>query len=463
MRKSLMIAGAVSLAASAAACTSFLTDKTASQDPNNPATVTTPQLFTAVQAGQFLEQEGNPAFISCLWMQQCQGVGGRFVSQESEYTITNATANADFAAVYGGGGLIDIKTIESRSDAAGDLQFKGIAEVWEALVIGTAADVWGDIPYREAAGDIAQPHFDPQLQVYDDIEAKLDQAITDLAGAGPGPGANDFVYGGDVAQWTAAANTLKARYHLHLVEVRGNAEYQNAIDAATNGIATHAGDFLTFHTTATFERNVWYQFQVNSGFGDDLVAGATLVSLMNAQSDPRRPQYFGKTPSGLYGGVDVNGAPSPNGISGLKGLRNDPGFRQPLVTSDENSLILAEANFVLHGAGAAQPFLDQERASNGLSSIPATLNSIMTEKYIALFQNVETWSDYKRTCLPARTPFNSPTYGGKIPGRLYYGSGEEATNANAPSSAEQLQHGGDVVSGAGINGFRNPNDPNPCP
>src|SRR5665647_46759 len=210
MRKSFMLAGALSLVVGAAACTSFLTDSTASTDPNNPATVTTAQLFTAVQAAQFLAQEGNPAFLTCLFMQQCQGVGGRFLSQESEYTITNGTANAEFAGVYGGGGLLDIKTIESRSEAAGDLQYKGIAEVWEALVIGTAADVWGDIPYREAAGDAADPVFDPQLQVYDDIEAKLDQAITDLAGAGPGPGANDFVYGGDVAKWTAAAYTLKA-------------------------------------------------------------------------------------------------------------------------------------------------------------------------------------------------------------------------------------------------------------
>ncbi|HLB11251.1 MAG TPA: SusD/RagB family nutrient-binding outer membrane lipoprotein, partial [Gemmatimonadaceae bacterium] len=277
MRKSLMLAGAVSLAASAAACTSFLTDKTASTDPNNPASVTTAQLFTAVQAGQFIAQEGNLAFLTCLFMQQCQGVGGRFVSQEAEYTITNATANPEFAGVYGAGGLLDIKTIEARSDAAGDLQYKGIAEVWEALVMGTAADIWGDIPYREAAGDVAHPQFDPQLQVYDDIEAKLDQAITDLAGAGPGPAVNDFVYGGDVAKWTAAANTLKGRYFLHQVEARGTSKYQDAITAATNGIATHTGDFKTFHTTATFERNVWYQFQVNSGFGDDIVAGATLI------------------------------------------------------------------------------------------------------------------------------------------------------------------------------------------
>jgi len=463
MRKSLMLAGAVSLALTAAACTSFLTDKKASTDPNNPASATRLQLFTAVQAAQFLEQEGNAPFLVCLWMQQCQGVGGRFVDQESQYQVTNATTNPEFAGVYGAGGLLDIKKIEESATNDGDLQFKGVAEVWEALVIGTAADLWGDIPYREAAGDVDKPHYDPQLQVYDDVEAKLDQAIADLAGAGPGPGPNDFVYGGDVAKWTAAANTLKARYHLHMVEVRGNSEYQKAIDAATNGIASHDGDFTTLHTGATLERNAWNQFQTSSGFGDDLVAGATLVNIMNAQNDPRRAQYFGKTPNGNYGGVDVNGSVGPNGISGILGTRNNATFRQPLVTSDENSLILAEANFVLHGAGAAQPFLDQERSSNGLSSIPATLQSIMTEKYIALFQNVEVWNDYKRTCIPALIAFPSATFGHEIPGRFYYGSSEEASNPNTPSSNEQLQHGGDVVSGAGIVGFRNPNDPNPCP
>ena len=142
------------------------------------------------------------------------------------------------------------------------------------------------------------------------------------AGAGPGPAPNDFVYGGDVAKWTAAANTLKARYHLHMVEVRGNSEYQKAINAATNGIASHDGDFTTLHTSATLERNAWNQFQSSSGFGDDLVAGATLVNIMNAQNDPRRAQYFGKTPNGNYGGVDVNGSVGPNGISGIKGTRN---------------------------------------------------------------------------------------------------------------------------------------------
>jgi len=57
----------------------------------------------------------------------------------------------------------------------------------------------------------------------------------------------------------------------------------------------------------------------------------------------------------------------------------------------------------------------------------ALLDSIMTEKYVALFQNIEVWSDYKRTCLPALTPYLTangalPAYQDKIPGRFYYGA-----------------------------------------
>jgi hypothetical protein len=73
----------------------------------------------------------------------------------------------------------------------------------------------------------------------------------------------------------------------------------------------------------------------------------------------------------------------------------------------------------------------------------------MTEKYIALFQNPETWNDYKRTCLPVLHPARNKTV---IPGRLVYGATEMSTNPNAPSADAQ-----DVFT------VRNPNDPNACP
>ena len=117
-----------------------------------------------------------------------------------------------------------------------------------------------------------------RMQVYDDLLALLDKAIADLNGGGPGPGSVDLVYGGDKTKWIEAAHTLKARVYLHRVEKLGNGEYTKALAEAKLGISKPANDWLTQHSAANAERNVWQQFQTTSGFGQDLVAGARRVS-----------------------------------------------------------------------------------------------------------------------------------------------------------------------------------------
>jgi hypothetical protein len=180
------------------------------------------------------------------------------------------------------------------------------------------------------------------------------------------------------------------------------------------------------------------------------VAGARLVDLMKAQGDPRLPEYFGKNKSGGYGGVLARGTTPPNDISPIAGGTriDDPVFRQPFLTWEENQLIKAEASFVLTGAAAAQPFLDAVRAAHGKAPTPATLQSIMEEKYINLYQNVETWNDFKRTCYPRLVPTNSSF--AVIPGRVPYWDTEKQTNKNVPAEAP-------------LQTARNENDPNPCP
>src|SRR5436309_8945911 len=203
-------------------CGDFLSSDKVSRDPNNPSAATADQLFVAVQAGQFAQQEGIVALIGCMWTQQCTGVSN-FLQTLEEYDISSEdTPSPAFSAVYEGGGLVDIRQIEAAEAAAGNLQYLGIAQVWEALDVSVAADIWGDVPYREAAGDAATPALDPQAQVYADLQALLSEAITNLAGAGSGPGSLDLVYGGDAAKWIAAANTLKARLYMHTVELDNN-------------------------------------------------------------------------------------------------------------------------------------------------------------------------------------------------------------------------------------------------
>src|SRR5205823_9528879 len=114
-------------------------------------------------------------------------------------------------------------------------------------------------------------------------------------------------------------------------------------------------------------------------------------------------------------------------------------------------LIMAEASLLQPGgsAAAAAPFLNRVRAAHGKSAIASpTLQDIMYEKYIALFQNPEYWNDYKRTCLPALKAANGKS---AIPGRFFTPQAETQTNPNAPDDSE-------------LNLFvmRNANDPNAC-
>jgi hypothetical protein len=147
-----------------------------------------------------------------------------------------------------------------------------------------------------------------------------------------------------------------------------------------------------------------------------------------------------------------NGTPN-DPVSPVQGsLRtNDPQFPQPLVTYDEKQLILAEANFVLNGAAAAQPFLDAVRTAHGKASVPATLQSIAEEKYILMYQNVEAWNDFKRLCYPRLKPAAAGFTA--IPGRVLYGATEAQTNPDQP----EIQNEPSFTTG------RNANDPAACP
>src|SRR2546429_8159205 len=71
----------------AAGCGSFLTGEKLSSDPNQPSSATRDQLFVGVQANLFSSQENSVAMTVCMWMQQCAGVGGRFVDPDGHYRV----------------------------------------------------------------------------------------------------------------------------------------------------------------------------------------------------------------------------------------------------------------------------------------------------------------------------------------------------------------------------------------
>ncbi|HEX8320939.1 SusD/RagB family nutrient-binding outer membrane lipoprotein [Longimicrobium sp.] len=467
MSKKFTLAGLVAATLAVSGCSDFLTGAGIDENPNQPVTSTTQQLFVAAQAQAFVRQEGQIARSAAMFIQQLSGTNNQQKDYGSSYLNTETAYTTMFAGFYTGGGLVDWRKIQANSRAAGDQQFEGIAKVWEALQMGTAASVWGDIPYREAIGEATAPKLDPQQQVYADIQALLSEAITLLGGTGPGPAANDLVFGGNTARWIRVAYTLKARYHMHTAERLGTPAYQAALAAAQNGIneeyprnpatgmatpdgvalATNQqalGNLRTFHGTTEQEGNLWGQFIVARS---DLAAGQALATLLNRRTgDPRKAGYFTLIADSIIGANRFGAASTTPSI--VAPARRPYNFRQPIVTWEENQLILAEAKLAL-GDPTAITHVNAVRTSVGLPALagPATLPMIMEEKYIALFQNIEVWNDYKRTCYPAILPAGAPV-AKEVPGRLPYGQSERQSNPNIP--LPNLQP------------LRNWNDPNPC-
>jgi hypothetical protein len=269
-----------------------------------------------------------------------------------------------------------------------------------------------------------------------------------------------------VDRWRRAAYTMKARFHLHTAERLGNAAYQAALAAANQGIneapttaaqAMHGqapGDFRSLHgSAANVDANIWQQFLQAR---QDIVAGDALVQVLRSRNDPRLTQYFDPNGAGNIIGLNSDAAVVGTGAASVlnTSVRRQTTFRQPFLTWAENQLILAEAKFRLNDATFAQ-HVNNVRTAVGLPALTTvTFNDIALEKYIAMFQNIEVWSDWRRTCVPALKPYSTRA---EVIGRLPYGVSERTANPNLPLPAAY------PAGTTGSSQVRNWNDPNPCP
>lgn len=461
MKRSLKIALVAALPIVGAACTDFLTGGELENDPNRPAVAEPAQYFLAVQSRTWTFQTGQWARLICMWMQQCAGTDRQYTSL-GVYEVSEGIFDGAFNEIYAGGGLNDIKKMKDAARASNDRTFLGVAQVLEALMIGTAADLFGDIPYSEAASGtgssgpaIATPKLDDQAAVYAAVQTVLDSALANLAAAqGAGPGAADFVYAGNRTKWTQLAYTLKARFYMHTGE-RTPANYALALAAARNGISTAANDYVTVHSGGAGEANLWYQF-IEEQRQDYISPGAFLLdSILEVRADPRLDQYFDKrTPTAPWEGARP-GQALTNTTSRFDENRIDAAFSQPIVTYVENLLIQAEAAYRTSDEVTALLRLNEARATDGLGPVVLTgaalLNEIMIEKYIQLFQQLEVWNDWKRTCVPNLTPaLTAP----EIPRRFIYPTSERQTNPNIPAPSEQPTHNDNDPTNAGCRGQR---------
>ena len=262
--KRLSAAAALAGVLSATAChLDSLTGGELSTDPNNPVTATNTQIFVGIQSAVWALWGSEASRAGGLFTQQLAGLARQYAALANNYAITTNETNGLQRSLYVSGGLVDIKRLEEGSLAAKDTTFLGVARVLEGAVMGTGADLFGNLVYKEAITGNLTPHLDDQLAIYDSVQTVLSAAIANLSvptsSNNIGPGTGDLVYGGDPAKWLALAHTLKARFYLNTAEVRPTA-YAQALAEARLGIQTSAGDYHSVWSGRGGETNFFYQF-----------------------------------------------------------------------------------------------------------------------------------------------------------------------------------------------------------
>ena len=131
----------------------------------------------------------------------------------------------------------DIRLMNLLAEESGLSFHRAMGKVFQAYMLITLVDYFGDVPYSEAlqgAEGNLNPVADSGVSVYQAAIDLLNSAITDFNADGPKP--DDFYYGGDGSKWIKAANSIKKKALLNLGDFSG-------YNAITNYISDSEDDF----------------------------------------------------------------------------------------------------------------------------------------------------------------------------------------------------------------------------
>ena len=431
-------------------------------NPNEPTEAPADLLLIGAELANVTVQVSHLQRISGMWSGQ---YSGKLLLYKSlgEYNISTEETNNTWSYIYQG----IVKQCRLMQTELADLpNYVGIAKILEAHAVGTAAEIFGDIPYSQATDaneEIEDPVFDDQAAVFASLQILLDGAIADLNSLPGNPSiSNEIFHAGNKTKWIQTAYTLKARYYMD------TKEYANAYTAAQSGIASNANS-MKFKPAGTSANGNTNLLNVFVGERNDYMstAGTYLESLIapgggrnNAKTNEQaRSKYYtiiGNAPSSEVG---VAKATSP----------------MPLVTYEENLLILAEAGartvdfatglghlntlrahlasgaaFTKVAASDATTYaayvtadFDAGGMENDGVNLPtvtplrALLREIIEERYVSLYGTFAPFNDARRVRksdgdLTVPFPIVSPVFT-QFPERFPYAQDELNANSNAPS------------------------------
>lgn len=413
----------------------------ANNNPNAPGTVLPSNLLPGIETSLAYTQGGDLARYTALLTQQAVGAA----RQASAY-YTYVFTSTDFDTPWGNlftSVLGNNTDMLHKADSAGYNVYSGIGRIITAYTLQLMVDEWGDVPYSTALMGDAQNHptFDKQQDLYTTVETLLDDGISYLNNPDPGgitPSTDDIIYNGDTDRWIKFAHAIKARLYIHQSK-NNNAMAAKALQEAELSFESNADNAqFVFGTTETFSNPI---YQYNQQRADIDYGAGYYLDLLTALNDPR----IGITTDPTYADV---------GQVGVGDYYGNINGHVEFITYEELEFLKAEATlrttgnyataqvFYQNGIKASMEKLGINNADittylaeNGIlpvTSVNAAIAAVAVQEYIALYQNPEAWTLWRRTGSPALVPVTG-TNG--VPRRLLYPQSEYSLNgSNTPQA-----------------------------
>jgi hypothetical protein len=396
-------------------------------DPTRPAQVSlasllpTIQLFTA-------DAQARIGLQTSLWTQQ-------MAMQQAGDDDTHITQGGDWNAAWSSIYLSALTTADRLMTQAGNQQspyYQAIGKILQAINLGNATGAWENVPFSQAfqGSNNLTPGYDRQQQIYQTINTLLTDALTLLQAPSSNftPANEDLIYRGDRERWRRLANSLRARYALHLINKGSARAAQDALAAIQAGVLRSNADDCEFSyaqaNTVSPIRQQANEVTIGRIFVGIVAVAEYYITRLGA-SDPRLPLLMRSdrdVPLTTYIGIRSGAGAAATGanayISPSTWYASNP---IQIMNYAEVKFLEAEARFIAAGGTrtssgapmeARQALVDAVRANltklgvpaaaidTYLQTIPAAtalrLSDIMGEKYKALFLHPEMWVDVRR-------------------------------------------------------------------
>jgi hypothetical protein len=179
------------------------------------------------------------------------------------------------------------------NSTAASAEQKAVARIWKVFLFHRYADLYGDLPYFNAAYPDKPQIFDAQKDIYYDFFKELDEAYNILNGSSATTAYSnqDPIYGAsagtNVALWKKFANSLRLRLAIRISN-------RDAAKAKTEGEKAIANGTFTANTDNALARvsvNQPNPLNQITGFGEFRM-GAAMESILLGYADPRLSEYF---------------------------------------------------------------------------------------------------------------------------------------------------------------------------